>query len=106
MDVQLKSIIDDINFGYKTAKNPFYRTTNLKQKALKFNTEFLTPIQQIKKMLEADQTIVITSKQIKEFIENPEPVVVSEYIMKTDEETLTESNISASEAVSRICDFD
>ncbi len=65
----------------------------------KFETNFVTPIQQIKKILEKDPNAVITPEQIKKIIENPE-------LQKKSKGKIISSNISRSEAISRMCDFD
>ncbi len=76
---------------------------------IKFQTKFITPIQQIKKLLNDNPSTIITSEQIKNFIENPEPVKPS-YSCKINKkklkEKIIESNISRTEAISRMCDFD
>ena len=76
-------------------------------KQTKFETNFITPIQQIKKILERDPKTIITPEQIKNFIENPEPVKYSHSINKKKVKgDFVTSNISRHDAISRMCDFD
>jgi hypothetical protein len=65
----------------------------------KFETKFITPIQQIKKILEKDPNAIITPEEIKNYIEKPE-------LQKKSKRKIISSNISRSEAISRMCDFD
>ncbi len=64
----------------------------------KFETKFITPIQQIKKILEKDPNAIITPEKIKKIIENPES--------STQNKKIKGNNISMTEAISRMCDFD
>ncbi len=68
----------------------------------KFETKFITPIQQIKKILEKDPKAIITPEEIKKIIENREP----SYNHSTQNKKIKGNNISMSEAISRMCDFD
>jgi hypothetical protein len=68
----------------------------------KFETKFITPIEQIKKILEKDPNAIITPEQIKKIIENPEPI----YNTPKKNVKIKMNNISRSEAISRMCDFD
>ncbi len=77
--------------------NPFYNTQKLYNNNVKFNTEFISPIQQIKKILEDDPKSVITFKQIENLIKNPQPI---------EKNIIKKSDISTTEAISRMCDFD
>ncbi len=104
-EVNLEKMMPAIDDKFKNIKNPFYMTYNLKQKPIKFNTEFVSPIQKIKQMLADNPRTVITVKEIEEFIKNPEKVSIPEYNDKI-EENIGESDISTVEAISRICDFD
>jgi hypothetical protein len=93
--------------NYKKHINPFYNTANLKQKPLKFQTKFLTPIQKIRNLLNDNPSAVISLEQIQDFINNPEPVQPSYNIHDgSSEEKTIVSSISTNEAISRICDFD
>jgi hypothetical protein len=76
-------------------------------KNTKFETNFITPIQKIKKILEKDPKTIITPEQIKNFIENKESMKSSHDIgkKKVKDDFIT-SNISRHEAISRMCDFD
>ncbi len=64
----------------------------------KFETKFITPIQQKKKILEKDPNAIITPEKIKKIIENPES--------STQNKKIKGNNISMTEAISRMCDFD
>jgi hypothetical protein len=79
--------------------NPFYNTQKLYNNNVKFNNEFISPIQKIKKIMGDGPNTVITLKQIEEFVKNPQPI-------ETNSNKIKKSDISVNEAISRICDFD
>ena len=82
---------------------------NLYKKGIQFETKFITPIQQIKQLLNDNPSSIITSEQIKKCIKNPEPVKQNNSYKlnkKKIKENIICSNISRTEAISRICDFD
>ncbi len=82
---------------------------NMYKKGIQFETKFITPIQQIKQLLNDNPSSIITSEQIKKCIEIPKPVKLSNSYKlnkKKIKENIICSNISRTEAISRICDFD